>query len=323
MAVGARVCLTVAAIAVAAPASGCQRKKKNEPERRAVEIKKPPPPVSILDEVVIGRGAKPHRLLRYKRSPTPRRFLRTVSATVSEIRDRKKQDPVKLPSVRTGFSLSWTETGLAVSIETPEIGQGKSAAIAYAREQTARFAGLLSGKNAVVELSDRGVMGAIGGLDTAQAGRRELAASLVDSIVVLPDVPVGVGAKWRVVRAVPRAQTVVKQRANYELLSIDGDRIGVAVSLVNIGERQTIGLPAPDGATSELLALKVTQSGEVSIDLSLPVPTAGSLERGDTIHIRATKQQKTVRDYFAESRATVVFETQKVARPKPGVQRQP
>lgn len=312
----ARWCVCLAVAAALAAAAGCQRdedkrERGSERRRRSVEVHKPPPPVRVLDEIVVSRGDGPHRLLRYRRSGR-HRHSRAATAEVSEIENRKKRPALELPRVTTRFALAWRGAGvLEIDIAAPEIAGGADReASDYAEVQTARFRSLLAGKAASVVLSDRGVLGDVGGLAGSNEARRELAAALVDSIVVLPEVPVGPGARWRVIRAVPRARTSVKQRATYTLKSIDGDRLVIAVELLTIGERQPVALTGPSpGTTSELLALRVWQTGELTVDLGAPTAVAGSLERSDTIHLRTTRRQKTLHDYFAQSRSRIELAT--------------
>ena len=299
------VWLAAAAVALSA---GCQRDRENKRHRRrAAEVHKPPPPIRVLHETVIKRGAEPHRLLRYQAAAGVEHIhRRAVTAEVSEIKNGEKQPLEKLPEVTTRFVLSWRSPGLLAV----DVGEPSGDSAGDARVQTARFRALLAGKEATLELSERGLIGDVGGLGTREA-RRELAAALVDSIIPLPEVPVGVGARWRVIRAVPRANTAVKHRATFTIESIEGDRLVIAVEQLTIGERQPIDLPAASGAVSELLALRVSQAGELVIDLSAPTAVSGNLERADTIHLRTTRQQKTLRDYFAQSESRVELATEK------------
>lgn len=315
-----RACLaTVAIAAILAP--GCQRNddtKKRRRETRVAKVKKPVPPIRLLSEAVVTRGKEPHRLLRYRRSDSRFRFSRGVTATLSEIENTKKKKPLELPEVTQRFTVSWGAPGLLeVAAAEPEVATGKSPAeTKVAREQIRRFRSLVAGRSAQLKVDDRGLISDAGSLKPELA-RRELVASLVDAIVPLPEVPVGVGAKWRIERAIPRARTFVKQTATYTLEGFEGDRLIVAVDLLTVGERQPINLSGPLESTSELLALRVFQKGKLTVDLGSATAMSGTLERSDTIHVRTTLRQKTLRDYFAQGQSEVSLETvgQKVARP--------
>lgn len=298
----------IAAVAVAA-AAGCQRDKKKKPHaRRITEVAKPPPPVRVLSETVVTRGAEPHRLLRYTRSSAARRFTRAITATVTEIEDTRKKQPRSLPRVTQRFELRWKGADLLeVAVRKPEIGRGEVDDRRYAGQQLRRFEALLVGKAATAVVDDRGRIGDIAGLDTPS--HRELAAALVDSIVPLPDVPVGVGARWRLERTVPRVNSVIKQRATYQLESVEGDRLVIAVELLNTGERQPVTLDGPARSSSELLALRVFQTGKLTVALDSPTAAAGALDRTDVIHLRTTMGERTLQDYYAESTAKVELET--------------
>jgi hypothetical protein len=306
----------LSAIAIVAVATaGCQRKDRDperrpDAERRVARVEKPPPPVRILNETVLTRGQEPRRLLRY-RPAGEHELIRTVTATLTEIEDGEKRAPRAMPAITHRFALIGTGSRvLDVGVAKPEIAGGKPPPVTeLARAQTRRFEVLLAGRKARLAADDRGVMGDVAGLSGSEEARRELAAALVDAFVVLPDVPVGVGARWRIERAVPRVRTHVKQRATYEIASIKDGVIELEVELLTVGERQPITLPGPPGSVSELLALRVFQTGTLTVDLASPTAVAGALDRRDTVHMRSTMQQKTVRDYFAESKSEVKLRT--------------
>jgi hypothetical protein len=304
------------ALALALTATACQcRKEPPAPERREVGLAIPAPPIRVLHEEVLHRGESPDSLRYRAAAGAVHEHRRRVATTLEELTDATRKPPRRLPAVTTRFTLRRApDGGLAVEVHEPAIDAGADAAAIESTElQLARFRTLLAGKKSVIALDDRGHIGRVGALTPAGGGalaRRDLAAALLDAVVVLPEGPIGVGGRWRVTRAVPRGASAVKQIATYELRERRGPTLTVDVELLTVGERQPISLPdLPPGARAEMLALRVHVSGTLTVDLAAPLAVGGELRRTDKIHVRTELAGRRLHDYYSQSESTLELET--------------
>lgn len=311
---GAAALAVLAALALGGCQCGAGDGERVLPRRREA-LAVPPPPIRILSETQSASGESPATLRYHVPEGSKFHLEKVVTATVSELIDTEKQPKKTLPAVTTAFELRAARGALAVEVMAPEIAAGAPDARAHAAAQLARYRTLLAGVKGRIAADDRGRLGRVGALfpgDGGELARRELAAALVDALVVLPPGPAGVGARWRVTRAVPRGASAVKQIADYRLVARDGDRLTVAVELLTVGERQPIALPnLPAGAHAEMLALRVFVEGQVVVDLASPTPLSAELTRRDKIQVRAVAAGRTLHDYYSESEARITLATRR------------
>ena len=96
-------------------------------------------------------------------------------------------------------------------------------------------------------------------------------------VVPLPDEPVAVGARWRVVSMVRSGGVVLKQTATYRLTAADADGWTVELEAERIGEAQEILVPGVEGALGELVALRRLVKGTLTVAAADPLPLRGTL----------------------------------------------
>jgi hypothetical protein len=128
---------------------------------------------------------------------------------------------------------------------------------------------------------------------------REVKQLYYASVVPLPEVAVGVGARWKVVSRLKRAGVIVKQTATYGISARKGDQLTVDVELRQIGEPQVLsarGLPA--GAVAELIAFVYEARGAVQVDLARPF-MSGTLAIDHRVHGRIYIDQRPTDTYTA------------------------
>ncbi len=304
--------------------SGCQRKKKRPTEtKRTIVIKtgQPKPPIRILREEVISHGDIPQILLRYKKtSQSSKRIVQRASATLTDTVDGVRTQPTILPTILTGFDVEWKSgkdfmivvAGTPAQILTETTTNAK--AIAIAELNLRRYRGHLANRQVEIEISPRGELGFAHAVHAVHAindrrvadNEREFLSALVDAVVVLPKTPVGVGARWKLIRAIPKGLNTAKQTVNYELTRMDGNRLWLKVTLETIGERQPIDIAElPIGATAELFAMKALSRGTVIVELDQLLPIQASYQRNDAIHIRVSQGELILRDHFSESQSNI------------------
>ena len=106
----------------------------------------------------------------------------------------------------------------------------------------------------------------------------------------LPREPVGVGAKWKVVYTVELMGMALEQFANYEVVSLDGSKVGLKVEIKQEAADTKVALPGTaSGAEVEVKKLDAKGSGTVTVDLNHLLPTS-SLTYDTTIVTREAKR---------------------------------
>ena len=96
--------------------------------------------------------------------------------------------------------------------------------------------------------------------------------------LLLPDQPVGVGAKWQVVsysNANPNFARI-KQTAQYEVVSVDSENVRVSVTMVESSGRQPPRLVL-GGASQTLISHSATGKGTILLDLKQLMPMVSNI----------------------------------------------
>lgn len=125
----------------------------------------------------------------------------------------------------------------------------------------------------------------------ARQSVEQMAGALSESGVILPDEPIGEGARWRVTR--PNNDAVAPEMAlTYTLTRVDGNELTVAVDGNAAQQSDVLQLPAEEGAAEqEPVSLNVakyssTVSGELTFSLQGAAPTGGELTYETTARYR-------------------------------------
>jgi hypothetical protein len=111
-------------------------------------------------------------------------------------------------------------------------------------------------------------------------------------VPVLPEEPVGVGARWEVRRPLWREYTPARVLLRYELVQADGDRLRLRVDgLVE----PRLGFFDPPNAileeTYEAVAAQGQGHGDLDVDLGAPI-AAGTRELSWTVRVRHTESRR-------------------------------
>lgn len=229
--------------------------------------------------------------------------------------------PQEVPAVTETFAL---EPRPAASAAAPAVvhWRGLPASIGgpAAAPYVARWQSLLAGRRAQLELDARGQLGrVVFAEDPTGASTRpetdELTQRMLGLAVPLPEVAIGVGARWRVVTVLRQGLAVVKQTARYTLVEASADRLVVDLDVRRVGEAQELATPElPPGSSLELLALFRAVSGRVAVDLGSPLPT-GELAVEARAHHRLRDARGAVTETLTEDTGALVLARQEPAPP--------
>lgn len=271
-----------------------------------------------MSEQLLDAGKGARRALRYRFEPTSRTTVASASIQ-SQGFDGAPTELVTLAPVREGFEATPRGDGGLVAVrglvaEIERAGQSESS-IAAAEAYLARWRSLVERRRADVVVDERGGLGEI----TFQAGagdrdaRDELAQRWLGLVVPLPEAPVAVGARWKVVTMLRSGGAAVTQSATYTLVAIDRGRWTIAVEQTRQGRMQDISMPGlPEGATAQLVALIRKVTGTVIVSPSSPLPLSGELKAEVRSHARFTVPGAPPRDQYSEDTATIT-----IAEPPP------
>jgi len=94
----------------------------------------------------------------------------------------------------------------------------------------------------------------------------------------LPEEPVGVGAKWEVKKQVKSQNMNISQTANYELVSLEGERMTARSVITQTAANQKISSPAMPGMKFDLTKMSGNGKGEIVLDLGKVIPAEGVMD---------------------------------------------
>ncbi|HVV84598.1 MAG TPA: hypothetical protein VHE35_16130 [Kofleriaceae bacterium] len=287
-----------------------------QPERH------PPPPTTPMprrvSEALLEAGAAPRRALRYRLEPAAR-TLTAISRITSHGYDGGWTDPVTLAPVHEGFEVTPAGGGGPVHVrgviaEVEADGQSDAARTA-AEAYLARWRAVLERRRADLVVDERGGLGEVtlltdpGGTTDPDA-KDELVQRWLGLAVPLPEAPVGVGARWKVVTMLRAGGAVMTQTAIYRLARVDRDRWTIEVDLTRLGRPQEIQLPGqPPGATAQLVALLRKVTGTVTVSPASPLPLDGQLTGEVRSQARIPVAGGPPRDQASEDTASITLST--------------
>jgi hypothetical protein len=240
-----------------------------------------PPKVTLLEA-----GKPPLRALRYSFQPTRRETVwMDVRLTMGVEVGAAKQPAADTPALRMALQL----TPRAVSrdgtleydfklesieaLQDPMIRQELLQAV---REQTQGMVGLAGSAEVDRRGMTRSVTFAIppGLVNPAAKGLLDNVRQSIRSITtVLPEEPVGTGARWELAAPVESATFQLTQLSTFTLKELKGDKASLQVEVRQHAPPQPIALPGMHpGAMAQLTQLTASGSGTVGLDLGRLVP---------------------------------------------------
>jgi len=125
-------------------------------------------------------------------------------------------------------------------------------------------------------------------LATHASAAEDVVQRMLATVVPLPEQPVGLGARWRVVTALRQQGAVLKQTATYTLAARDS-RWTIAVDVQRLAEPQRV-------MGVELVAIVRRLQGTFELDPTRPFPRTGTLAVTSTVHARTGSRETIVED---------------------------
>ncbi|HSY17658.1 MAG TPA: DUF6263 family protein [Candidatus Acidoferrales bacterium] len=109
--------------------------------------------------------------------------------------------------------------------------------------------------------------------------------SFSSSATALPEEAVGPGAKWECQTRVKSQGMTIDQTINYELVSLDGDRLILRSTILQNAANQKIESPAMPGMKMDLNKMTGAGTGSTTLDLGKIMPSAGSMDEKTEINM--------------------------------------
>ena len=236
-----------------------------------------------------------------------------------------------LPELRYGLALGreaeqdvLVVRGLALTAGEPAAAAPEIAAYVkrVTDELSQRFRDQVQGRRATAIIDARGRIEALEPMADAQPRpgahtRHEMLQILAESLVPLPEEPVGVGARWRVTMLMRRGAGMVNQVGTYELVAVEqGGRGGqdeptwrIRATIHQDGEHQAVTAPElPSNVSAELLALLWRAHGELVVSPRSLTPRSGQLDIDYRVHSRLGSGGIQM-DLLLESKGTIELAT--------------
>jgi hypothetical protein len=297
----------------------------------ATAVDLPAPRVRSFE--LLAEGKAPRQALRYTGAAGERALHITVRMDSREFAGETWTPWGTLPEIRYGLALRREAAQGGLEVRGLDIAVAEPAAAApevteyvkrVAAELSRRYRDQVQGRRASATIDARGRIEVLepvaGGQPPPGAHtRQEMLQILAESVVPLPEEPVGVGARWQVTMLMRRGAGMVNQVGTYELLDIAKDGTWrIRAALVQDGEHQTISAPElPAGFSAELLALVWRAEGEVTVAPASLTPSAGTLAVEYRVHSRIEGQAGR-RDLLLESKGKIELSGEPSGEPAAG-----
>ena len=258
-----------------------------------VTIAVPPTTTTVVDP-----GTEPRRVLTFETAETDAQNVDlTTTSTVQQQIDNGAPQDFSSPELTLPLSASTADAGVepaerpdsAVDEDDASTGATRSIdlTIGAATSPDESLTDALSaseGSTARLATTDTGAITALhitpaeAALDTARAAIERSFNAAVYRSLQFPEDEVGVGAVWTVDQQVVSGITL-NQRTTVTLRALDGDRATVDVAITQTPESPVWNLPDNAG-TLNIASYTYTGAGSLDIDLTQPLPVAGSITAG-------------------------------------------
>lgn len=195
--------------------------------------------------------------------------------------------PIDLPQAEAAMVVTTlpqtTDDAVHYSLELSRVGLSEEAdnalgpLIGPMRQEMQQLTGKVS--KGVMKRSGESVSVNMAGEGASKKMADQLSSVMDQSLVIFPDSPVGLGAKWSITEEVDQQGMRFERTTNVELKSIKGTVIELALTLGGKPLSTEINSPdLPPGAKAELVSLKVNGGGTVVYDLADLFPQRSTLD---------------------------------------------
>lgn len=232
-------------------------------------------PIAAAQVSVVDHGSEPRSTLRpsYYEGTIQAVTLRTDHHIQQQIDTQQVQDfsspALTIPMTATAGADGVELTLGEVTTPDPALSEALTAA---------------DGSHAGLEMSELGGITALRlapSPETSNSARAALEQAFYQAVyrsITFPDEPVGVGAVWQVRQSVGGGVDL-DQVTTATLVARDGGRLSIRLDVTQTPKSDTWDLPNAAG-TLDIEDYVMQGSGDITVDLGLPLPVAGSIAIG-------------------------------------------
>ena len=256
---------TVACLSLLLAACGSTTNDPAVPVDKPVGVQIEAPRVTLVDA-----GSAPHTTLRYRDIDTGDH---KVSVTITDAFTPTvgtAADTNDTPALDPQSPTTFTSGSVTAELDHPKLtGAGAKEDLAAAHGFTFGWFG-----NDAGTISSVNFTAPTAASDQTRALTEQFLTAMVGLPIVFPTEPVGVGGSWTVESRIT-GQTPLLQTITYTVTGMAGDKVDLKTS---VEQRPTLGsLDMDDGAKLAVLSSKTVSEGSLTMDLTRPLPTAGSV----------------------------------------------
>lgn len=262
------------------------------PDERGV-ITPTTPPAAGPQVKLLEAGAEPRQALRLKPKPGEKQSVTMTAKTTLTVESAAAPaQPLSMPGIQMSLSVlpkSQTPEGI-IDFETVfgeiEVVGGNGIPPQVADAIKASMSGL-KGLLLTVTMTDRGFAKKVeatlpAGADPAtRKAMEEMKDSVADTKFLLPEEPVGPGAKWEVKNRIKPQGVTMDSTTTYELVSNEGGVLTIRSTIRQTAAAQKIPNPFLPGTTADLTKYVGTGTESLTVDLGKTFPTQQSVENHD------------------------------------------
>ncbi len=262
------------------------------------------PQVGSASIELIDQGDEPRRALRYKVAAGAEGDVLLISNFGMNIMvNGQDQSPQPIPGQRLKMGLRVSEIAddgdIHFGMIVEEAGAEESEEFEPSiRDVITDAMAPLEGAEVKGRVSERGMTRSVV-LEDAPEGDQQTAQMLADLEQIatqigtpFPEESVGVGARWSVTRELSVGAFAISEKTIFELLSIEDNRVRLALRVDQSAEEQPISSPTlPPEADARLSEYTGTGEGEAVVDLERMAPIDSDLETSSSWTVRVAMGQ--------------------------------
>jgi Family of unknown function (DUF6263) len=270
-------------------------------------VSRPPAAAGAVQVRLLEAGAEPRQVLRLHPKAGDKQTVTMSVATDMTMTMGAMQTPMKMPAMNTALEVAVQSVSPAGDI-TYQVVMGETTmpaetdALPQMVDALKAALGGVKGQSGSFTVSSRGInrQSALNMPTEAnpQAGQAidRLKDTLAHLTPVLPEEPVGVGARWAVRMLLKSQGMTINQTTTYQVVSLDRNQLALKTTLTQNAPRQKIESPAAPGMKLDLVKMTGQGSGQLVADLGQIVPREnnGDLQTDMTMGVNMGNQQQTL-----------------------------
>jgi hypothetical protein len=262
------------------------------PAAPAVQVEAEPgaPSLSGPSVKLIDAGAEPRKALRlHPKAGDHQTLAMTIKMDMGIKMGQMQNQSMKIPAIKTTMDVDIKEVSDTGDITyesttgTFEVAEESGGAPEIAQAMKASLSGL-NGLKGGGTLSNRGFSkdSKIEIPASANPQMRQAMDQMKESLgmiaALLPEEAVGPGAKWQVKMPIKSQGMTIEQTANYELVSLQGEKMTARSTIDQRAANQKITNPATPTVKVNLIKMDGHGKGALTLDLGQLLPAEASLE---------------------------------------------